>query len=150
MASAYPGLPGPAELKTFRESIGGKMSWFWYATANQAIGIGGPPAEPQLQIDARSDFLMLQLTGFSDRDVAALPPVDFYTIEIAGSSSGRNFQSAPLHSQAVVGSGQRPYYLTVPILFEASSSIALRLVALNPAVAYNIRVVFGGVKLYKE
>ena len=149
MGSAYPGLPGPQELRAFRESIGGKMSWFWYATANQAIAIGGPPAEPQIQIDARSDFLMLELMGFSDQDIV-VPPVDFYTIEIQGSSSGRNYQSAPLHSRTVVGTGERPHYLATPILFDASSSIALRLVALNAATAYNIRIVFGGVKIFKE
>jgi hypothetical protein len=149
MGSNYPGLPSIGELRTFRESIRGKMSWFWYATANQNIAIGGPAAEPQIQIDARSDFLALEVMAHSDQEDVAVP-VNFYTIEIANSSSGRAFQNAPLFNTTVLGTGQRPHYLAVPILFQASSSIALRLVALNAAVAYNIRVVIGGVKMYKE
>jgi hypothetical protein len=125
------------------------MSWFWYATQNLPIGIGGPAQEPQVQIDARSDFLALILTGWSDQEDVAVP-VNHYSFEISNSSSGRAFQSQPLISRAVVGTGQRPYYLAVPILFEASSSIALRIIALNPAVAYNIRIVIGGVKIYRE
>lgn len=149
MGSAYPGLPGPDELRAFRENIRGKMGWFWYATANQAIAIGGPPASPQLQIDARSDFLALEIMAVSDQDAVAVP-VNFYTIEIAGSSSGRNYQSAPLENRLVAGTGQRPHYLAIPIMFQASSSIALTLTALNPLVAYNIRVAVGGVKFYTE
>jgi hypothetical protein len=149
MGSNYPGLPSIEELRTYRENIRGKMSYFFYATANQAIGIGGPPAEPQIQIDARSDFLALEIMGHSDQEDVAVP-VNFYTIEIANSSSGRAYQSNPLIDFASVGTGQRPHYLAVPMFFQASSSIALRLVALNAAVAYNIRIVIGGVKIMKE
>lgn len=149
MGSAYPGLPSIGELRTFRESIRGKMSWFWYATANLPIAIGGPAQEPQIQIDARSDFLALEVMAWSDQEDVAVP-VNHFTIEFSNSSSGRAFQSAPLISRAVLGTGPRPHYLAVPILWQASSSIALRIVALNAAVAYNIRVVIGGTKMYKE
>lgn len=145
MPNNLPGLPGPMELRTFRQTIGGKMSWFWYNTANQAIGIGAPPAEPQIVIDSQSDFLMLELMAFSDQDGAG----NFYTIEFSPSSSGRGFQSNPSHSQCIAGTGQRPHYMPVPILFEAASSIALRITALNAAVAYNIRLSFGGAKLFR-
>lgn len=158
MGSAYPGLPSVGELRTFRESIRGKMSWFFYATANLPIAIGGPAAEPQLVIDARSDFLALEIMGWSDQDdlfesqAVAAPGVtgNRYTVELLGSSSGRAFQSAPVVNTAGLGTGPRPHYLAVPIFFQAASSIALRVVALNAAVAYNIRIVIGGVKLYKE
>jgi len=149
MGSNYPGLPTIQELQTYRENIRGKMSYFFYATANQAIGIGGPAAEPQIQIDARADFLALEIMGHSDQEDVAVP-VNFYTIEIANSSSGRQYQSAPLIDFAAVGTGPRPHYLAVPMFFQAGSSIALRLIALNAAVAYNIRIVIGGAKIMRE
>lgn len=149
MGSNYPGLPSIEELRTYRENIRGKMSYFFYATANQAIGIGAAPAEPQIQIDARSDFLALEIMGHSDQEDVAVP-VNFYSFEIANSSSGRAYQSNPLIDAAAVGTGQRPHYLAVPMFFNAGSSIALRLVALNAAVAYNIRIVIGGVKIMRE
>lgn len=149
MASNYPGLPSIGELRTFREKIRGKMSYFFMASANQNIQAAGPPAEPQLQIDARADFLALEIMGHSDQEDVAVP-VNFYTLEISNSSSGRAYQSAPLIDFAAVGTGQRPHYLAVPILFQAGSSIALRIVALNAAVIYNVRIVIGGVKIYRE
>lgn len=158
MGSSYPGLPSIGELRTFRESIRGKMSWFFYATANLPIGIAGPPAEPQVQIDARSDFLALEIMGWSDQDdlfdsqAVAAPGVigNRYTVELSGSSSGRAYQSAPVVNTAGIGTGRQPHYFAVPIFFQAASTIALRVIALNPAVAYNVRIVIGGVKLYKE
>lgn len=149
MGSNYPGLPSIGELRTFREKIRGKMSYFFMASANLPIGIGGAAQEPQLQVDARADFLALELMANSDQENVAVP-VNFYTIEISNSSSGRAYQSAPLVSVAVMGTGQRPHYLAVPVLFQAGSSIALRIIALNAAVAYNIRIVVGGVKIYRE
>jgi len=149
MGSNYPGLPSIGELRTFREKIRGKMSYFFLASANQFIGVAGAAAEPQLQIDARADFLALEIMANSDQENVAVP-VNFYTLEISNSSSGRAYQSAPLISVAVAGTGQRPHYLAVPILFQAGSSAALRLVALNAAVAYNIRIIIGGVKIYRE
>jgi len=149
MGSNYPGLPSVGELRTFREKIRGKMSYFFMATTNLAIAPAGPPQEPQLQIDARADFLALELMADSNLD-HIVPAVDFYTFEISNSSSGRAYQSAPLHSQATLGTGQRPHYLAVPILFQAGSSIALRVIALNAASTYAIRIVIGGVKIYRE
>src|SRR5882672_10572580 len=106
MGSNYPGLPSVGELRTFREKIRGKMSYFFMASANQLIGVAGAPAEPQLQIDARADFLALEVMANSDQENVAVP-VNFYTIEISNSSSGRAYQSAPLISVATVGTGQR-------------------------------------------
>jgi len=145
-------------LQFAREDIGSKMGWFWFATPNQLIAIGGPAATPQLVMDASADFLALELMGWSDQDdlLASLtqaPPGvavgNRYAIEMSNTSSDRNYQSNPLINTLACGTAQLPHHLAVPILFQHGSAINLTLTALNPLVAYNIRIAFGGVKIYR-
>ncbi len=155
MPSTYSGLPTPMQLLQFaREDIGSKMGWFWFATPNQLIGIGAPAAAPQLVMDASADFLALELMGWADQDdlfdsAAAAVAGNRYTIEISNTSSDRNYQSNPLINTLVCGTAKLPHHLAVPILFQHGSAINLVLTALNPLVAYNIRIAFGGVKIYR-
>ena len=157
MSPGIGALSGPSipELIAFREKIRGKMSWFWYGTQNlQFVGPTAPQQEPQIQIDAQADFVALNLMAFNDRQAIVISGAalgDFFTIEIADSSSSRAYQSVPMHQQLVCGTAQLPHWFAVPILFRASSSLALRVIVLNTAaVTHNIRVALGGVKFYKE
>jgi len=150
MPSRFTNLPGAAELAAYadRDSIAGRQGWFWFATPLITIPIGGPAANVAIGVDATADFLALELMGHSTQEDVAVP-VSFYTVEIASSSSDRNYQSNPLSSRLVCGTATLPHTLSVPILFPHASAILLTVTALNVAVAYGIRLAFGGVKLYK-
>lgn len=155
MPTKYAGAPVLPQEMAFRESIAGRWSWFWYGTSNLVFTGPSPAAQnPQIQIDAGSDFLAMELMAFNDRSAIVVSGAalgDFFLLDIQDSAASRNYNAPSMHSQLICGTATDPHYFQVPILFRASASIALQVQVINTgAVTHNIRIAFGGVKIYRN
>lgn len=127
--------------------------FFVYATPSIAVaGVVGTQASTVIQVQADSDFELMKLSFFADTALAAqtastriLPLV---TVQITDQGSGRALFSTPLAIPSIMGDGQIPYILPTTKIFSATSAIGIDLVNFS-AVAYNVRIVLSGSKIFR-
>jgi len=126
---------------------------FLYSTGwSGAIAAVGGVAAMTLSIAADAPFKAYYLT-VSVRQGAAgaeLLVVAFAgDIQINDSQVGKNFFNVAGPIDSIAGSGQRPYILTPPRIFAASTSI-LFTVTSNVATRTQVNVTMHGAKLYDQ
>lgn len=148
---ARPTPPNLAFQQTRKPDV--LRDFFVYATPSIAVaGVVGTQASNVIQVQADSDFELQKLSFFADTALAAqtastriLPLV---TLQLTDQGSGRALFSTPIAIPAIMGDGQIPYILPTSKIFSASSAIGIDLVNFS-AVAYNVRIVLSGSKLFR-
>ncbi len=141
-----PGAPEAAnrikEFFTYQEDFSG---------ANTVLS--GASATGNINIQADSDFVLQKMTYYAD--IAAATQTDSSrvipnaTIVITDTGSGRQLMESAVPITALFGTGQLPFILPTPRLFQARSTINLIVANFDAVVDYNIRVSFIGYKLYQ-
>ena len=126
-SAPVPGVPQINEADIF-DPMGNGMDVIFYTTLVQGIGNGSPNAVSSIQIDAGIDFYWVATTYMAD--VTADDPVEESTIQIPlvtllinDTGSRKNLQNQATPLPCMAGSGERPYRLIKPRLFQASSTI---------------------------
>lgn len=125
---------------------------FYSYVVNFAALAAGASATQNFSIDTDGDFVLTSLTYQADLAGAALTesgnivPLCVAQITDGGSSRQLFSQSAPV--PAIFGRGDNPFNLPGPRLLVAGSTINVALENYSDATAYNIRMVFIGVKQY--
>lgn len=103
-----------------------------------------------IQIQADSDFLIVAgvfdvrdaVTGLVD---VPRPPL---LVEIQDSGSGRDLQSIATPMDNLFGTGQLPAYWPFPKIIKRSSTITTTITNLDAALAFNVRFLYQGIKLF--
>lgn len=126
---------------------------FLYASGwSAAMALAGATAQATISIASDAPFKAYYLT-ISVRQGAAGAEllVDTWAgdIQINDAQVGKNFFSVAGPVHAIQGSGQRPYILTPPRIFAASTSVLLTYVS-NVATRTQVNVVLHGAKLYEQ
>lgn len=148
----HPGLgqaPGaPASPERIKE-------FFTYQedfTGSNAVA-SGASVTGNINIQADSDFVLQKLTYYADIAAAAQTDstriVPNATIVITDTGSGRQLMESAVPIAALFGTGQLPFILPTPRLFQARSTINLIVANFDAAVDYNIRISLIGYKLYQ-
>jgi hypothetical protein len=126
---------------------------FIYQVTTAAIAAGAAAALP-LQIDALSDFDLLQLVGYAEVAGGAFPQADNLQpqlkIQITDGAENRQLFSSDLPWGAVVGTSKLPFIFPRPRRFIANQSLTVTVTSFA-AVAYN-NVFLGliGAKIYPD
>ena len=148
--SPYPGLgqvvPGASVAS---ERI---KEFFTYQEDFSAVA-SGASATGNINIQADSDFVLQKLTYYADIAAAAQTAntrvIPNATIVITDTGSGRQLMESAVPIASLFGTGQLPFILPTPRLFQARSTISLIVANFDAAVTYNIRLSFSGYKLYQ-
>ncbi len=129
-----------------------KKRFFSYSVIALAIASGGT-ADKSFQIESDAHFILQKMTCFAD--VAAAAQTDssrvlpLVTLLITDSGSSRQMMDAPLPIPALMGTGELPYILPTPHKFSANSTVSIALANYDAALAYNLYLVFSGVKVWQ-
>jgi hypothetical protein len=71
------------------------------------------------------------------------------TVRITYDVSGRRLEDRDSHLLNIFGRGQRPFWWPRPLMIRAKGSWTTTVNNLDPAVNFNLRLTYGGVKVYK-
>jgi len=127
-------------------------SFYSYSVTFTAL-LFGTSAEQTILIEADSDFLLQELTYFSNIAQAdqtdATRVIPMITLLITNTGSGRQFMDAVQPINNICGTGERPFILPQSKIFTARSSIQISAANFSGATNYNTTVSFIGTKLYK-
>lgn len=125
--------------------------YFVYNATFEAIA----PADTQqanIQIQADSAFKWTKAALQADIDAAAYTessrPIPLCTLQIVDSGSGRQLFFNALPVELVFGTGQLPFILPIPRIFQARSNISLTLANFDAATTYNVRLALIGTKIF--
>jgi hypothetical protein len=137
-ATAPAGAPAPSSVPMQPSSaideadifdpMGNGMDVIFYTTLVQGIGNASTTAISSIQIDQGIDFYWVASTYMAD--VTADDPTEESTIQIPlvtllinDTGSRKNLQNQATPLPCMAGSGERPYRLIKPRLFQAASTI---------------------------
>jgi hypothetical protein len=149
----YPGMgQGPNAAPAASQRI---KEFFTYQEdftgANQVVSGGSVTGNINIQAD--SDFVLQKLTYYADIAAAAQTAntrvIPNATIVITDTGSGRQLMESAVPIPSLFGTGQLPFILPTPRLFQARSTINLIVANFDAVEDYNIRVSFIGYKLYQ-
>lgn len=134
-----------------------RRDWFIYETEALAIAPGASLTD-QINIEADSDFWLVN-TMYDANDGAAAPtveskPVPAVSVLITDTGSGRQLMQQTVPIGSIFGSGEIPHPLPSPRIFYRNSTITVQFSnfsgEIGAGVTYNIRLAFGGYKIYDE
>lgn len=106
-----------------------------------------------IQINGDSDFFWTKLTTFalvaSDGTTRANDQLPAVTIQITNETSGRKYSNNAVPLADVAGTAQLPFILPIQTVFEAKSTITIKLVNVSDNITYSqLYLDFHGVKAY--
>jgi hypothetical protein len=109
------------------DPMGNGMDVIFYTTLVQGIGNASPNAISSIQIDQGIDFYWVATTYMADVTGVAseesLIEIPLVTLLINDTGSRKNLQNQATPLPCIAGSGERPYRLIKPRLFQAASTI---------------------------
>lgn len=113
---------------------------YWYSVDTGALAPAAV-ANPQIQIDAGTDFYAIALSYQAQANGAggleeSTNPIPLVTLQWNDSGSTRNLLNIGVPIGAIMGDGKRPYRLIRPRLFRANSNLSFTLTSFEPAVTY--------------
>lgn len=130
------------------EQLNHAIEYFSASVTVTPLG-AGLAASPTFTI-GDADFLVCDMTGAA-RDPAnpsALFVNPAITLDIRDQGAGRNLFDRAQDWVAKVGIGQDPYVFPMPYMVKMNSVVTVNLANLDPAQAYDVRVSFGGFKIF--
>ena len=74
--------------------------------------------------------------------------IPLMTVAITEASSNRQWQASPVPVPSIFGSGERPWFLPVPRLIPANTTVSVSVANYDAAATYNLRLSFIGYRLY--
>ncbi len=115
--------------------------------------LSGTSVTGNVNIQADSNFVLQKMTYFADianatqtNNTRVIPNA---TIVITDTGSGRQLMESAVPIAALFGTGQLPFILPTPRLFQARSTINLVVSNFDASVDYNIRISLIGYKVYQ-
>lgn len=127
--------------------------WFSYVFPTFAALAPAANATQQVNIQADSDFEVLQIAYHADIAAAAFVyntrPIPNITALMTDTGSGRQLMSAAIPITAIMGIAEHPYWLPQSKIFQRNATIALQLTNFDAAATYNVRVSLIGRKIYE-
>lgn len=114
----------------------------------------GASATGNINIQADSDFQLQKLTYMASISNATQTDssrvVPLITIQITDSGSGRNLFEEALPVPALFGTGQLPFILPTPKIFQARSTITLNVANYSSGSTYRLDLSFIGYKIFRR
>jgi hypothetical protein len=104
-------------------------------------------------LDADSDFLWQKFNVYADvgddGQTASAAVIPGITITIKDTASGRDLMNAPIPLAALAGSGQLPFILPTPKIFQARGTISVQVQNITDNTTYSsLYLSFIGTKLF--
>jgi hypothetical protein len=125
--------------------------FFVYNTVHAAVAPAGTNTQ-SVQINADADFQVEKLAFFADiaaaGQMASTLIIPLCTILITDTGSGRQLMDQALPIASMFGTGQLPFVLKQPKIFQARTNISVQVVNFDAANTYNVRLSFIGSKLF--
>lgn len=125
---------------------------FTYTTTFAALAAAAN-ATNNINIQADSDFLILATTYHANVANAGQTVSTFTyplaTVLLTDSGSGRQFMDSDVSIPDMFGNGQFPFVWPQPKLMAARSTLVVKATNYDAAQAYNLRLNFHGVKLFR-
>lgn len=112
-----------------------------------AVAASGGTTSVSIAIDSQTDFECRYIT-LAIRQANVIVSTFGGTLTIQFSGSGMLMQNAGIPTDALLGTGQRPYYLVPPQIFTANGTITATLTS-NVATSTDFCIAFHGNKLFK-
>lgn len=113
----------------------------------------GSSASSSFNIQADSDFVLQKLAYFADIAAAAQTAntrvIPLMTTVITDTGSGRQLMSAAVPVVSLFGTGELPFILPTPRLFQARSNVSVTVANFDAAATYNLKLSFIGYKQYQ-
>lgn len=113
----------------------------------------GVSATQQVQIQADSDFELLQLMYAADIALAAYVwntrPIPNISAVITDTGSGRQLMNGSVPLTAIAGIAEQPAWLPQTKIFQRNATVSLQLTNFDAAVTYNVRVTMVGRKIFQ-
>ncbi len=113
----------------------------------------GAQAQSNVTLDADADFLWQKFTGYaavgSDGQTASARVVPGVSIIITDSASGRQLMNGAVPLGAIMGTGELPFIMPTPKIFQSRGTITVQLQNLTDNTTYSqIYLDFVGTKLF--
>jgi len=125
--------------------------FYIYTVPILAIAPAGT-ASFNVNIQAHYSFLLQKLTYFADIAAAAQTYstriVPLITVQITDTGSGTQLFSQPAPIPALCGTGEIPFLLQTPRLFEANTVVTLAFTNYDAAVTYNLYLLMIGTRIW--
>jgi len=138
----------PTSQKPSRKFI---TEFFSYSILFTGIAAGGS-SSGNINIQADSDFKIQKLTYFADIAAAAQTAdtrvIPLATVLLTDSSSGRQLMDSAQPISNLFGTGEIPFILPTPKIFQARSTLTVQVNNFSTATTYTIRLSFIGAKLF--
>lgn len=100
--------------------------------------------------DHDADFALFQTMQAAYNSASgAYVPAPNVTIRLTYDVSGRRLEDRDTHLLCIAGRGQRPYIWPRPLIIRAKGSWTTTVSNLDTAVGINLRIAYGGVKIFK-
>ncbi len=113
----------------------------------------GASATGNVNIQADSDFVLQKLTYFADIGTAIQTDssrvIPLLTVQITDSGSGRNLMESAVPVSNLFGTGQLPFILPQPKLFQSRTTINITIVNFSSATTYGLRLSLVGYKVFR-
>ena len=126
---------------------------FSYVFPTFTIAPAGVAVTQQIQIQADSDFELLQLMYAADIALAAYVwntrPIPNITAIMTDTGSGRQLMNGAVPLTAIAGIAEQPAWLPQTKVFQRNASVSLQLTNFDAAVTYNVRVTMVGRKIFQ-
>lgn len=136
------GQPEPQYIKEF----------FSYELDFASLASGTSNSD-SFNIQADSDFVMQKLAYFADIAAAGQTNssrvVPLISLTITDTGSGRQLMSSATPIPSIFGTGELPFILPTPRLFQARSNVAVTVQNFDAANTYNLKLSFIGYKRYR-
>lgn len=124
--------------------------FFGYGTDFTPLAAAGTLSQ-DIAIQNDSDFLLVTasaiVTDVLNTTFTATNAAPFL-VQISDSGSGRNLFNRAVHFSAVFGDAQLPAWFPFPKLLDRASTLRVTLQNLDGANAFNVRVLFEGIKVF--
>jgi len=132
-----------------------KSNWMFFSYQVTIAGLAAAASSTQnIAIDAGSKFLLQKITYMADISAAAQTDstrvIPLISVQITDSGSGQNLfnQSVPVPS--ISGTGELPFVMPNPQLFEANSNITLVFLNYSASTTYNLYFTLHGQKIFSN
>ncbi len=123
------------------------------AAGGNAIAVGAVALVGAVNIQADSDFLVLNQSYDANTANAARTfnslVVPNIRVLLVNTGSGYNLMDAPIPVHSIFGYGWDYYEMPVPLMLPAKSTLQAQVTNDDAAAAYNLQLMFNGVKLRK-
>ena len=112
---------------------------FQYSVEAVPVLAAGERRSLNIKTQADSYFVCRSIIGTYQRNTK---------VSVSDDASGRNWCSDPdgVREGSLLGTAQRPYWLTEPVVVPPTSTLILQLINLDPALTNAVQVVFDGYK----